>query len=84
MHFIKADGDINVNTTSGIVDIYIPENTTVDFEASTTSGDIDTFFDDDLSFNKKGNHASGIYGYGEAIHMDISAVSGDVSVWQSK
>ena len=84
LHFIKADGDINVSTTSGIVDIYIPENTTVDFEASTTSGDINTFFDDELSFNKKGNHASGTYGDGEAIRMEISAVSGDVSVWQGK
>lgn len=81
--FIKA-GDINVSTTSGIVDISIPENTTVDFETSTTSGNIDTFFDDALSFNKKGNHASGTYGDGEAIRMEISAVSGDVSVWQSK
>lgn len=84
MHFVKVDGDITINTTSGIVDIYIPENTTVDFESSTTSGSIDTFFDDDLSFNKKGNHASGTYGDGEAIRMEIYAVSGDVSVWQSK
>ena len=84
MHFIKVDGDIYVSTTSGIVDIYIPENMTVDFDASTTSGSIETFFDDVLSFNKKGNHASGTYGDGEAIRMDISSVSGDVSVWQSK
>lgn len=82
--FAQVNGDISVSTNSGVVDISIPKDSTVDFEISTTSGDIDTFFDDYLSFNKKGNHASGTYGTGDANHLEISSVSGDVRIMSNK
>lgn len=83
LHFVKLYENLSVSTTSGIISIYIPQNATVQFDAQTTSGDINTFFDDVLSFNKKGNHASGTYGDGEAVLMEVDSTSGDVHIRQN-
>ncbi len=72
-------GDISVNTSSGEVILELPENASLDFEASTTSGDINTFFDEALSFSKKGNHAQGTVGSGDR-EISITTTSGDVNI----
>lgn len=83
LYFTKLYENLSVSTTSGIINIYIPQDSAVDFEASTTSGDINTFFDDALSFNKKGNQASGTYGDGEAVLLEVDSTSGDVDIRQN-
>ncbi len=75
----ELTGDVSVNTSSGEVVLELPKTASLEFEASTTSGDINTFFDDDLSFSKKGNHAQGTVGSGER-NVRITTTSGDVTV----
>lgn len=75
----ELSGDISVNTASGEVTLELPKEASLKFEAGTASGDINTFFDDALSFSKKGNHAAGTVGSGERT-IDISTTSGDVRV----
>lgn len=75
----ELTGDISVNTTSGEVALELPETMSLNFDADTTSGDINTFFDGNLSFSKKGNHAAGIVGSGEH-QVKISTTSGDITI----
>ena len=71
--------DISVNTASGEVTMQLPRAASLEFEADTASGDINTFFNEALSFSKRGNHAAGTVGSGERkIH--ISTTSGDVRI----
>lgn len=72
-------GDISVNTASGGVTMELPKEASLEFEAGTASGEIDTFFDDALSFSKRGNHAEGTVGSGER-KIEITTTSGDVRV----
>lgn len=75
----ELSGDISVNTSSGEVKLELPRESSLEFEASTSSGDIDTFFDESLSFSKKGNHAAGTVGSG-GNKIKITTTSGDVRV----
>lgn len=75
----ELTGDVSVNTSSGEVALELPKPASLDFEASTASGDINTFFDGDLSFSKRGNHAAGIVGGGER-EIRITTTSGDVNI----
>lgn len=75
----ELTGDISVNTSSGEVILELPETVSLDFEASTASGEINTFFDGNLSFSKKGNHAAGTVDGGER-NARITTTSGDVTV----
>lgn len=78
--FKAMEEDLTVSTTSGEVSVGLPRDTAVDFQADTTSGEIYTFFDEFLSFNKRGSHASGVYGEGAACTVDINTTSGDISI----
>lgn len=78
--FVTLQADLDISTTSGVVQISLPEDTSIDFDASTTSGEISTFFDSSLSFNKKGNKASGVYGNGTPLKVEVATTSGDVTV----
>lgn len=78
--FDALQTDLDISSTSGEVQIYLPEDTSIDFDASTTSGGISTFFDPSLSFNKKGNKASGVYGSGTPLRVEVDTTSGDVTV----
>lgn len=80
LQFAELTGDLTISSTSGNVDLAWPVDTAVRFEAGTTSGEINTFFDGSLSFNKKGNQASGSYGAGTSHMVEISTTSGDVDV----
>lgn len=74
-------GNLNMNSTSGDVNIKLPESDSFDFEADTTSGDINTFFDDNLKFSKKGNNAQGTYGTNRnGSRIDIETTSGDIKI----
>lgn len=75
----ELTGDVSVNTSSGEVALELPEGVSLNFEASTSSGEINTFFDGDLSFSKRGNHAEGIVGSGER-KISITTTSGDVTI----
>ncbi len=72
--------NLNAGTTSGEVDLKLPENASFAFDYSSTSGDCSTFFDDALNFNKKGNQASGNYGDNGDIKVTVSSVSGNLRV----
>lgn len=77
----KLTGNLNMNSTSGDVNIKLPESDSFDFEANTSSGDINTFFDDNLKFSKKGNNAQGTYGTNKnGSRIDIDTTSGDVRI----
>ncbi len=80
LQFTALEENLDISTTSGVVQIDLPEGTAVDFDASSTSGRINTFFDDCLSFNKKGNKASGVYGSGTPFRVEVDTTSGDIEV----
>lgn len=75
----ELSGDISVNTASGEVTMELPKEASLEFEADTASGEINTFFDEALSFSKKGNHAAGTVGSGER-KINIGTTSGDVRI----
>jgi lia operon protein LiaG len=71
-------GDLSFDTSSGTVKCSLPEDTGFAFAADTTSGDINTFFDDDLSYNKRGNNARGTVGGDSKYKIEVSTSSGDI------
>lgn len=74
-------GSINIDSTSGDVNIKLPESSSFDFEANTTSGDIKTFFDNNLQFSKRGDNAVGAYGADAGgKKVSIETTSGDIKV----
>ena len=73
------EGDLDISTTSGTVDLALPETADFRFRFGTTSGECRTFFDEALSFDSKRRNARGEHG--EGTHsVEISTVSGDLSV----
>lgn len=81
----KLTGDLQIDSSSGVVKIRLSADNAFDFEANTSSGDIQTFFDGDLNFSKKGNSAKGTYGDpANGSHIDVSTTSGDVRVTDKK
>lgn len=74
-------GDLNISTTSGEVYLRVPETVSLTLDFDSTSGDCSTFFDDQLSFNKKGNKVDGQYGGGER-QVQVSTTSGDLRITQ--
>lgn len=72
-------GGLDISTTSGDVSIQLPKTASLSLHFGSTSGECRTFFDEELSFNKKGNKADGQYGGGEHS-IDVSTVSGDLSI----
>lgn len=75
----EMTGNLDVSTTSGNVNFKLPgtDSWTLDFDS--VSGECSTFFDDQLQFNKKGNHAEGAYGDGEKT-IEVSTTSGDLRI----
>ena len=80
LQFAELTGDLDISTTSGDVNLTWPHDTAVSLDADTTSGEINTFFDENLSFNKKGNQAAGSHGTGAFHTVDIDTTSGDVDI----
>lgn len=74
-------GNLDIQSSSGYAEIKMSPNNAFDFKASTSSGDIDTFFDDSLSFSKKGNEAHGTYGENSGNRdVGIRTTSGDIRI----
>ncbi|MDE7323318.1 MAG: DUF4097 domain-containing protein [Lachnospiraceae bacterium] len=74
-------GNLDMRSSSGYVNIKMSPGNAFDFRAETSSGDIDTFFDDSLSFSKKGNNAHGTYGENSDGHdVIIRTTSGDIRI----
>lgn len=79
--FLKElTGNLNIGTTSGEVSLTLPENASFYLDFDSTSGECNTFFDDDLSFNKRGTQAEGRYGSDGSTRLKISTVSGDLRI----
>lgn len=74
------NGDMQIKTTSGNVSLTVPHETGFHFRANTNSGDIETWFDDVVSYNKKGNSAEGNIGEDTGYKVTIECSSGDVEV----
>jgi DUF4097 and DUF4098 domain-containing protein YvlB len=72
--------DIEINASSGDVNLKLPTSFEFNFSASTSSGDIRTFFDDQLAFNKKQNQASGAIGNTNERNIDINTTSGSITI----
>ena len=76
----EPNGDLTISTTSGEVNLSLPEAASFTLDFNSTSGSCNTFFDDVLSFNKKGNEAKGQYGENTGNKLDVSTVSGDLRI----
>lgn len=79
----KVTGNIKMNATSGELLLKIPAETEFSFDAETTSGDISTFFDDNLSYNRRENNASGKVGKKDNIQIRMNSTSGDIDVGEN-
>lgn len=79
IYLAQLTGDLNISTTSGWVDLRLPETVSLTLDFDSTSGECSTFFDDQLSYNKKGNKADGQYG-GGAQKVRVSTTSGDLRI----
>ncbi len=75
---IGIQGNLSVTTTSGDVFLQLPSEAEFAFDFDSASGECETFFDEALSFNKKGTSASGVYGNSADMEVKISTTSGDV------
>ena len=73
-------GNLTLNTTSGDIVLALPETSAFYLDFDSTSGSCNTFFDDRLSFNKRGNQASGEYGSNSENKLNVSTTSGDLRI----
>lgn len=73
-------GDISLTGSSGNGTLTLPQDSSFTFRAKTGSGDIATYFDDELSYNKKGNQAEGTVGSSPSCVIRCSFASGNVRV----
>lgn len=75
----EVGGNLGVESSSGSVTLELPEEPGFSFQASTSSGDIITWFDEMLSFNKKGNQAEGEVGT-VLYSLAVNTTSGDIRI----
>lgn len=74
-------GTLNVNSSSGYVGITLPAENEFEFMTGTSSGNIVTFFDSDLTFSSRRNHAQGVHGANaQGNRIVIQTTSGDVRI----
>lgn len=78
LSFIKLDGDLDIETSSGYVKCVMPKDAQFEFSADTNSGEISAYFEDQITYNKKGNTASGTVGQSGAGTVTVSTSSGDI------
>ncbi|MCM1216925.1 MAG: DUF4097 domain-containing protein [Lachnospiraceae bacterium] len=80
IRLMQLNGSLDINTTSGEVAVYIPSEVSFSFVFDSNSGECVTFFDDCLSFNRRGTSAKGDYGSSPDKTIGISTSSGDVYI----
>lgn len=78
------EGNLRIGTTSGDVSIKIPADTSFAFVFESASGDCSTFFDEALSFNKRGTSVKGDYGSSPDKTISISTSSGSAYIRESR
>lgn len=76
----QLTGDLDIDTSSGEVTLQLSRDESLQFKATTTSGMISTFFDDVLSFSKKGDRAEGSIGNDSKNKVTVTTTSGDIRV----
>lgn len=76
----QVTGDIGIGAGSGSVDLVLPKELSFTLEAKSGSGSIDTDFDDALSYNKKGNEATGVVGENPACKITVETKSGKIDI----
>lgn len=75
--------DIKISASSGNVTLKLPSALNFNFTAQTSSGDIRTFYDDGLTYNKKGNHATGTVGDNPDVTIGIKTNSGNIRIQEN-
>lgn len=76
----EVTGDVSLKANSGSVKLFLPKELSFELEAQTGSGSIHTDYDAYLSYNKKGNHASGVIGENATCTVRAEAGSGSVKI----
>ena len=76
----QLTGDLDIDTSSGEVTLQLSRDESLQFKATTVSGTISTFFDDALSFSKKGDRAEGSVGNDSKNKVTVTTTSGDIRV----
>ena len=76
----QLTGDLDISTSSGEVTLQLSRDESLQFKANTGSGTISTFFDDVLSFSKKGDRAEGSIGNDSKNKVTVTTTSGDIRV----
>ena len=76
----QLTGDLDIDTSSGEVTLQLSRDESLQFKATTVSGTISTFFDDVLSFSKKGDRAEGSIGNDSKNKVTVTTTSGDIRV----
>lgn len=76
-------GNLSLHSTSGCIDLSVPETSSFYLDFDSTSGDCSTFFDDKLSFSKRGNQAWGQYGDSSENKLSVSTTSGSLRITRS-
>lgn len=79
----EMSGSLSLHTTSGDIDLSLPETASFALHFSSTSGSCSTFFDHTLSYNKKGNQVKGQYGGVTENKLNVSSTSGDLRITRS-
>lgn len=80
MEVQEIAGDLKLRTGSGNCRLVLPQQSSFRFAAQTGSGNINTFFDDMLTYNKKGNQAQGEIGEDPSALISVEANSGNVNI----
>lgn len=76
----ELNGDLSLNTTSGSCRLSVPGGQAFSFFAQTSSGSIRTPDDGGLSYNQRGNEASGSFGPNPVYRVEMRASSGSVKL----
>ena len=76
----EVTGDVKLKANSGGVKLLLPKDLSFSLELKTGSGSIHTDYEEQLSYNKKGNQARGIIGEEASCTICAEAGSGNVKV----
>lgn len=76
----EMTSDVSLSTTSASCKLTVPRDTGFAFQAKTTSGSIHVPDENGVTFNEKGNQASGNVGGGGTLRVNMESSSGSVRV----
>ena len=72
--------DLYMSASSGDLILELPSGFSFDFSAKTSSGDISTPFDDQLTYNKDGDYATGTIGANPSYGLELTTTSGTIRI----